>query len=90
MRTYHHACGRVGALSMRCAAALHSPLAEVSGARTDLHIVETPPDECVRRLKLRGGDGADQPQAIVTEFAPEGAGFDAYVASDAQWRPASA
>ncbi len=68
--------------------------ADASGARTELHWLDAPPEECVRRLRARGGEGMEQLITIVTEFAPEGfvqptadegAGFDVYVAPGVEW-----
>ncbi|MCB2413255.1 ATP-binding protein [Demequina sp. TTPB684] len=68
--------------------------ADASGARTELHWLDAPPEECVGRLRARGGEGAEQLVTIVTEFAPEGyerptadegAGFDAYVPPGVEW-----
>lgn len=70
--------------------------ADALGARTELHWLDAPSEECVRRLQARGGEGAEQLIAIVTDFAPEGyerptadegAGFDAYVQPGQEWRP---
>ncbi|NTV38807.1 MAG: ATP-binding protein [Demequinaceae bacterium] len=69
--------------------------ADASCARTQLHWLDAPPDECVRRLRLRGGDGAEQLVTIVTDFAPsgyerptadEGVGFDVYVPPGVDWQ----
>lgn len=68
--------------------------AAASGARTELHWLDAPPEECVRRVLERGGEGAEQLVTVIRDFAPggfekptadEGAGFDAYVAPGEAW-----
>jgi predicted kinase len=68
--------------------------ADALGAHTELHWLDAPPEECVRRLRLRGGEGVEQLVAIVTDYAPEGyerptadeaARFTAYVQPGVEW-----
>lgn len=68
-------------------------LATASGARTELHWLNAPPEECIRRIRERGGEGVDMLTMLITEFAPEGyepptreeaAQYDAYVAPGAE------
>jgi len=69
---------------------------DVAGARTELHWLDAPTEECVRRIKERGGEGAEHLETIVPDFAPEGyvrptadedAGFPAHVPPRVEWRP---
>ncbi len=70
--------------------------ATASGARTELHFVDAPPEECIRRLRERGGEGVEMLTTLIMEFAPEGyerptrdegARYDAYVAPGDEWVP---
>lgn len=71
--------------------------AEPSGARTELHWLDASPEECIRRLHGRGGEGVETLTMLITEFAPEGyerptrdegAQYDVYVAPGDEWTPA--
>jgi predicted kinase len=63
-------------------------LADASGARTELHFVDAPPETLVERLRARGGEADEALIDVVLRYAPsmfepptaaEGAAFDAYV-----------
>jgi predicted kinase len=69
--------------------------ARSAGAQVDLHFLDAPPDELVRRVRARGGAEAESLVALLLQdaskferpSADEAATFDRYVGPDDVFRP---